>query len=197
MVETSYGQCVSFSIDHQLTMSNEYSARYSVMPDKFYRPEQVKLQSTTNNQGGDAHADELTSDQFMEYIDHANDGHKEYMDLINKGVSREQARMGLPVNVYTEFFWCANLHNAFNFLRLRMDGDHAQYEIKVYADAMFELIKKLCPVACEAFEDYVIRSIKLSKLEVDFISGKIPELTNKRERVELDEKLKLLGRLNQ
>ena len=84
------------------------------------------------------------------------------------GIAKELARAILPLNTYTEWYWKANLHNVFNFLRLRMDP-HAQYEIRVYANAMYELISPYYPIACEAFEDYILHSKSFSRLEMEVI----------------------------
>ena len=81
------------------------------------------------------------------------------------GVAREQARKDLPLSTYTEAYWKCDLHNIFNFLRLRLDS-HAQLEIRLYAQAMYEIVKQICPIACEAFEDYVLNARKFSSMEM-------------------------------
>ncbi len=86
------------------------------------------------------------------------------------GVAKEQARKDLPLSTYTEAYWKCDLHNIFNFLRLRMDS-HAQYEIRMYANAMAEIVKQLFPVAWEAFEDYVLYAKKFSRMEMECIRG--------------------------
>ena len=87
------------------------------------------------------------------------------LDAEFPGIARELARTVLPVNYYTECYWQQNLHNLFHLLKLRMDS-HAQHEIRVYADAMYDLIKPLFPIACEAWEDYVRDAVTLSRMEV-------------------------------
>src|SRR5687768_6976366 len=130
-------------IRHRTANVNEYSARYSVMPDKFYRPRvtDVKFQSTSNRQGtSDERVDDMTAQEFLNYLDEIEKrSYSEYERLIEKGIAREQARVGLPVNIYTEWYWKCDLHNIFHFLSLRMDS-HAQKEIRDYALAMFRLI---------------------------------------------------------
>lgn len=84
------------------------------------------------------------------------------------GVAREQARKDLPLSTYTEAYWKCDLHNIFNFLRLRLDP-HAQLEIRLFANAMYEIIKQVCPVACEAFEDYILQAKKFSRMEMVII----------------------------
>ena len=114
------------------------------------------------------------------------------------GLARELARMNLTLNYYTEWYWKVDLHNFMNFLRLRADP-HAQYEIRVYADAMIEVLKKWCPIAAEAFEEYRIGGHNLSKKGLaavkQMIAGKkLDETTSgltKREWAELAAALEL------
>lgn len=103
----------------------------------------------------------------------ANDLYQERLAL---GVAKEQARKDLPLSTYTRAYWKCDLHNIFNFLRLRMDP-HAQLEIREYANAMFEIVKQICPVACEAFEDYVLNAKKFSAMEMEVLR-KIVEQNN-------------------
>ncbi len=182
-------------IRHRTANVNEYSARYSVVQDRFYHPskENVRKQSLTNRQGGDEPIDDLTASEFLAYLDKTESLYKDYEALMAKGVSREMARIGLPVSVYTEWYWKIDLHNLFHFLSLRMDS-HAQQEIQDYARAMYALIKPIVPIAAEAFEDYNFGSLHLSRLEIDAIkTGQPLATTNKRESAEWDEKKKKLG----
>jgi thymidylate synthase (FAD) len=183
-------------IRHRTANVNEYSARYSVVPDRFYRPtlENVRKQSTLNRQGGDEPIDELSAKEFLAYLDRAQENYAEYEKLLEKGVSRELARIGLPVNVYTEWYWKCDLHNVFHFLSLRMDA-HAQQEIRDYATAMFALIQPIVPIAAEAFLDYQLGGMHLTRLEIDALrSGETLASQNKREQAEWEEKKKKLGR---
>lgn len=91
-----------------------------------------------------------------------------YKQRLALGVAKEQARKDLPLSTYTRAYWKCDLHNIFNFLRLRMDS-HAQLEIRQFANAMFEIVRSICPVACEAFEDYVLHAKKFSKMEMDYL----------------------------
>lgn len=93
-----------------------------------------------------------------------------YQQRLKLGVAKEQARKDLPLSTYTEAYWKCDLHNIFNFLRLRMDS-HAQLEIRSYANAMAEIVKQVVPVAWEAFEDYVLHSKKFSRMEMEIIKG--------------------------
>jgi thymidylate synthase (FAD) len=182
-------------IRHRTANVNEYSARYSVMPDRFYHPsvENVRKQSTVNRQGGEGPIKEATAKEFLEYLDRVEAGYAEYQKLMEKGVSRELARIGLPVSIYTEWYWKCDLHNIFHFLSLRMD-EHAQQEIRDYANAMFALIQPIVPIAAEAFLDYDFGAIRLTRLEIEAMrTGKPLGSDNKRENAEWEEKKKRMG----
>jgi thymidylate synthase (FAD) len=182
-------------IRHRTANVNEYSARYSVVRDRFYRPtvDNVRKQSATNRQGGEEPIDALTAQEFLEHLDQVETQYADYKRLMEKGVSRELARIALPVSVYTEWYWKCDLHNIFHFLSLRMDA-HAQQEIRDYANAMFALIQPIVPIAAEAFIDYNFESMHLSRLEIEAIrGGKALSSENKRETAEWEEKKKKLG----
>ena len=177
-------------IRHRTANVNEYSARYSIVPDKFYRPtlDNVRKQSTTNRQGGDETINVETAESFLELLEDSEKLYARYLELTEQGVARELARAALPVSVYTEWYWKCDLHNLLHFLSLRMDP-HAQQEIRVYAEAMYELIRPICPIACEAFEQYRMEGMHLTKLEIDAIRSGEPIATeNKREQREWDAK---------
>ena len=182
-------------IRHRTANVNEYSARYSIVRDRFYHPslDNVRKQSTVNRQGGDEPIDESTAREFCEYLDRVEAHYADYQKLMEKGVSRELARIGLPVNVYTEWYWKIDLHNLFHFLSLRMDA-HAQQEIRDYANAMFALVRPIVPIAAEAFLDYHLDSMHLTRLEIEAIRTGEPLATeNKRETAEWNEKKSRLG----
>ncbi len=188
-------------IRHRTANVNEYSARYSVVPDKFYRPKisDIKIQSKANNQGtSDEQVDQLTAEQFLKYLDEVEAHYKQYEELLDKGVARELTRIGLPVSVYTEWYWKIDLHNLFHFLGLRMDK-HAQKEIRDYANAMFALIRPIVPIACDAFIDYRLEGMHLTRLEVDALKQGSAKLKteNKRENEEWREKLEHMGLLDE
>ena len=156
-------------VRHRTASLNEYSARYSVITDEFYIPEpqNLKPQSTTNKQG---RAGELNDIQRQHVIDDMlgawDYNYELYERHINDfGLARETARAILPVGGYTECYWKANLKNFLHMARLRMDS-HAQWEIQEFARAMYNLARPLFPLACEAFEDYAVDSVKVSKLEI-------------------------------
>src|SRR5690606_20695588 len=204
-------------IRHRTANVNEYSGRYSVMPDRFYRValDEVRKQSAGNRQGGEEifwtpgggereqsaenreeqapeQAREFaTAQEFIKYLDDVEALYAKYESLVEKGVSRELARIGLPTSQYTQWYWKCDLHNIFSFLSLRMDA-HAQKEIRDYAEAMCALIEPIVPVAIEAWRDYQLGAIRLTRLEIEAVrnlmAGGDGQLAteNKRERAEWD-----------
>jgi len=162
-------------IRHRTANVNEYSARYSILDREFYIPdaEHLAAQSVINNQGrGEA----LTGDEaarVLQYLkDDSDTAYDHYEDMISQdgqqGLARELARMNLPANIYTQWYWKVDLHNLFHFLRLRADP-HAQYEIRVYADKMCEIVKDWVPAAYAAFEDYRLGGANLSAKGVECV----------------------------
>ena len=196
-------------IRHRTANVNEYSARYSIMPDRFYHPsiEDVRKQSRANRQGGEetfnvaTSPDEArTAEEFLAYLQEVESAYQKYLGLTDKGVSRELARIGLPVNIYTEWYWKCDLHNTLRFLSLRLDP-HAQSEIRDYARAMAALIEPLVPITMEAFRDYELDSLRLTRLEVEAMRRQLAggdgalATDNARERGEWDAKRARLGLL--
>ena len=183
-------------VRHRTANINEYSARYSVVRDRFYKPDRADLQaqSSTNRQGRGEQLEDATADAFLGHLDEIEkDSYAKYESFIDQGVARETARMALPVNVYTEWYWKCDLHNIFRFLRLRLDP-HAQKEIRDYAQAMYDLLKPICPVACEAFEDYQLNGMQLTGLEIEALrTGQPLKSDNKRENAEWEAKREQLG----
>ncbi len=155
-------------IRHRTANVNEYSARYSILDREFYipAPEQLAAQSTVNNQG---RGEVLTGDEAARVLEmlksDANRSYDHYEAMLSQegqqGLARELARMNLPANVYTQWYWKVDLHNLFHFLRLRADA-HAQYEIRVYAEAIAQAVKDWVPLAFAAFEDYRMGGVTLS-----------------------------------
>lgn len=172
-------------IRHRTANVNEYSARYSLVPDAFWKPDEARAQGVTSRQTGEGYAGEDANRMLSEALDRAESNYEEYESLIRAGVCREQARAILPVSAYTQWYWKCDLHNIFNFLSLRMDS-HAQQEIRDYALAMFDMVKKVFPISSEAFEDYRLNSISLTRLELEAIRNGSMELSteNKREKEE-------------
>ena len=193
-------------IRHRTANVNEYSGRYSIMKDEFYIPElsDVKTQSNVNKQGGGESLDSTVADGFLKTLEETcRKSYEYYIDCVeNKKMAREQARMILPQNLYTQWYWKIDLHNLFHFLALRCDK-HAQMEIRVFADAILSLITPIVPVAVEAWNDYhpMRGAMKLTRLEVEGLKailsnsqiGEIaPISTNKRENDEWFEKMRVL-----
>jgi thymidylate synthase (FAD) len=182
-------------IRHRTANVNEYSARYSIVKDRFYKPsmEYIRAQSMTNRQGGEEPMDDVTANEFLSLLEKSETLYKDYEKLIEKGVAREIARIALPVSVYTEWYWKIDLHNLLHFLSLRMDA-HAQREIRDYASAMFQLIRPIVPVAAEAFLDYQLESMHLTRLEIEALrTGKSIATENKREQSEWESKRQRLS----
>jgi len=159
-------------IRHRTANVNEYSGRYSEMPDDFYLPEieQIRLQSTTNKQGRsvDSIDREKADEIILKMKNKQSELYSEYSDLLHSGLAREIARINLPLSNYTEWYWKIDLHNLFHFLLLRLDH-HAQYEIRIYAEAIAHIIKQIVPLAYSAFEDYILSSIRFSNNELQAI----------------------------
>ncbi|MEM0154928.1 MAG: FAD-dependent thymidylate synthase [Methanothrix sp.] len=155
-------------VRHRTASINEYSARYSIVPDEYYVPEPsiIQAQSSSNKQGREDGklSVEMQVLSAKEIKDSSDKAYELYSNLIKRGVARELARMVLPINFYTEWYWKSNLHNTFHFLALRLDP-HAQWEIRQYAVKMAEIVKIITPVAYGAFEDFMLSGIKLSKKE--------------------------------
>ena len=162
-------------IRHRTANVNEYSARYSILDREFYipAPEHVAAQSVVNNQG---RGDTLQGEEAARVLEilkaDSTRAYDNYEAMISQdgqeGLARELARMNLPANVYTQWYWKVDLHNLFHFLRLRADA-HAQYEIRVYADAICEVVKDWVPFAYRAFEDYRLGGVNLSAKAVDCV----------------------------
>lgn len=183
-------------IRHRTANVNEYSARYSVVKDRFYKPtpDYVRKQSMANRQGGTEPLDDMTATEFLGWLDKLDAEYEQYQKLMEKGLARELARIALPVNVYTEWYWKCDLHNIFHFLSLRMD-EHAQQEIRDYANAMYALIQPIVPIAAEAFMDYNFGAMHLTRLEIEALkSGKPLATENKRETAEWEAKKAKLGK---
>ena len=162
-------------IRHRTANVNEYSGRYSVMKDEFYIPndEAIHYQSKRNKQGREGEVPAGLRGKVLEIlVSSQRQMYDEYSQLLEEDIARELARVNLPLSLYTEWYWKIDLHNLFHFLNLRMDP-HAQHEIRVYADAMAEITKKVVPVAWEAFEDYVLNAKKFSRLELRILAERV------------------------
>jgi thymidylate synthase (FAD) len=158
--------------------TNEYSGRYSILDREFYlpAPEHLAQQSTINNQG---RGETLTPEQAKQVLlllslgaEQAYNDYEEMIDPEGINLARELARMNLPVNFYTQWYWKIDAHNLMNFLRLRNDS-HAQYEIRVYAEIMQALLERWMPLTAEAFRDYRQDSYNLSAPALDVVRKKL------------------------
>ena len=163
-------------IRHRTANVNEYSARYSILDKEFYlpAPEHLAAQSKNNRQG---RGDVLEGEQAKQVLEilkkDAEQTYNNYETMLNErydgtvieenriGLARELARMNLTLNTYTQWYWKTDLLNLMNFLRLRAD-DHAQYEIRAYADSMLDTLKKWVPITYEAFMDYRVGGTEIS-----------------------------------
>jgi thymidylate synthase (FAD) len=172
-------------IRHRTANVNEYSARYSILDKEFYIPTEDKLaaQSKSNRQG---RGDILTGDQAQEVLNILKDDstrtYQNYEKMLNErydgsvidenkdGLARELARMNLTLNSYTQWYWKTDLLNLMNFLFLRADI-HAQYEIRVYAEAMIETLKKWVPITHSAFLDYRVGAAHVSSKGLQVIKS--------------------------
>ncbi len=166
-------------IRHRTANVNEYSARYSILDREFYipAPEHLAAQSVVNNQGRGA---VLQGEEAARVLDllksDANRAYDNYEAMLSQegqqGLARELARMNLPANIYTQWYWKVDLHNLFHFLRLRADP-HAQYEIRVYAEAIAACVKDWVPLAYAAFEDYRMGGVTLSSKAIDVLKRRL------------------------
>ncbi len=162
-------------IRHRTANVNEYSARYSILDREFYIPEADSLaaQSVVNNQGRGRVLQGAEAARVLEILKtDSNRAYDNYEAMISDegqdGLARELARMNLPANIYTQWYWKVDLHNLFHFLRLRADA-HAQYEIRVYADAICDMVRDWVPAAYGAFEDYRLGGAVLSAKSLDCV----------------------------
>ena len=205
-------------VRHRTASINEMSGRYSVMPAEFYTPEPEVMaeQSKSNRQGREKTLSVEEAERIRKMlIDDAERDFAHYGYYLNEDpehpgtpldssrdmLARELARIGLPLSMYTQWYWKVDMHNLLHFLSLRKDK-HAQWEMRQYADKMGEIARAVAPIEYKAFEDYVLNAISLSALEIRvmgrIMSGENPEavaeeiIPNKIERREFFEKLERL-----
>lgn len=188
---------------HRTANINQMSMRYSEAIDEYYIPsdDQIKVQSNTNKQG---RGDDVDDKQLVKSImdNSCSDALQEYKGLLDQNVSRELARSILPHGMYSKFVWKMDLHNLLHFLKLRMDH-HAQYEIRVFANAIHDLIKPIVPICVEAWEDYSYKAQSFSRMEMEVLKKLLDEakiswtpsvddtVMSRREVTEFKEKLDL------
>jgi thymidylate synthase (FAD) len=163
-------------IRHRTASVNEYSARYSVLHDEFHLPaaEQLAVQSSGNRQGRGAVLEGAEAESALRTLARNAEGaYERYLGLLNldeagepldpdrPGLARELARMVLPLNTYTEWYWKTDLHNLLHFISLRSDP-HAQYEIRAYAEVLLDVVRRWVPLTHAAFENYRLNGAELS-----------------------------------
>jgi thymidylate synthase (FAD) len=160
---------------HRVASANEVSGRYSILDREFYMPvpEQLATQAKTNRQGRGEVLSDAESARVLEILRaDAAGAYTHYEEMLNEidgqvvdpdrqGLARELARMNLPVSLYTQLYWKMDLHNLLHFLNLRADA-HAQYEIRVYAEALLDVVKQWVPLTYAAFVDYRMGAYELS-----------------------------------
>ena len=204
-------------IRHRTANVNEYSTRYSIAIDaaQITQPHQWRTQADRNKQGSGEYLDHVVGAELSQDEEQLQAlARQVYEKRLQVGVAREQARKDLTLSTYTEAYWKIDLHNLFHFLWLRM-AQNAQHEIRSYANVIGkEIVSKWCPLAWEAFVDYRLNSIILSRIDIELIkafnsggvtsalqvareNGLIPkpgaDFQKNRERNELEEKLEFLG----
>jgi len=187
---------------HRTASVNEMSGRYSEMLDLFYVPklDRILAQDQHNRQGSGDALDPTTVQSIVCRLDTAyRDNHLHYKWMLEQGVARETARINLPLSQYTQWYWKIDLRNLLHFIHLRMDH-HAQYEIRVYAEALWRIVQAWVPLTAEAFMDYVLDAVTFSKLELEWLREHVTwpqEVTDfsgsAGETRELEEKLKRLS----
>ena len=177
---------------HRMGNYNEISGRYSELKEEIYFPDKVSSQSKINKQlsaNDNLLENKRVNNLFSNYISDSKQQFKNYNDLIDVGVSREIARIGLPLNTFTEFYFCIDLHNLLNFIKLR-NSKNAQYEIKEYASKIQDIIEPLCPITMKAFNNH--KTITLSQQQIkalDIFEYQFNKLSS-REKYELQDLIK-------
>jgi thymidylate synthase (FAD) len=174
-------------IRHRTANVNECSARYSILPKEFYLPakEYLAEQSTKNKQGREQKLSSEDADRILNILkEDSTKCYEHYEEMLNEDIegnildeskpklARELARLNLTMNYYTEWYWKTDLHNLLHFLRLR-SGPGAQYEIRVYAEAIIDIVKKWVPITHEAFEEYFTHGTHISKKGIEILKQKL------------------------
>lgn len=176
-------------VRHRTGRMNEVSGRYSIMKDEFYVPEADKVapQSKDNKQGRATEAfDKATVEKIIGQLEAGQkEAYENYSELIDSGLAREIARINLPLSLYTEFYWEMDLHNLFHFLKLRLDS-HAQYEIRVYAEVILEMCRKVAPMATESFINHMNHGVNFSGEEMEALRAVMEGKPNPLEGKKLD-----------
>jgi thymidylate synthase (FAD) len=159
-------------VRHRTASLNEYSGRYSIMTDEMYMPDLSRFQGQhqDNKQAsGEFLGEEIATSLANDLEESYEVSYRNYQRAIEKGLAREVARIQLPVANYTELYWKIDLKNFLHYVKLRNDPKHAQKEIALYAEAMYNLVKPHLPITCEAFEDYWMNGVNFSRMEMDLL----------------------------
>ncbi len=166
-------------IRHRTANMNEYSGRYSILDREFYipAPEHLAAQSSQNHQGRGEVLQGAEAQRVLDLLrEDAMRSYDSYETMLSQegqqGLARELARMNLPANIYTQWYWKVDLHNLLHFLRLRADS-HAQYEIRAYADIMCDITRDWVPAAFGAFQDYRMNAVNLSAQAADALRRRL------------------------
>jgi thymidylate synthase (FAD) len=174
-------------VRHRTANVNEYSARYSVLAEEFYvpAPEHVASQASSNRQGRDQVLDAGQAAAVQDTVRaNAERAYADYLALLNRddtglaldpereGLARELARIVLPLNTYTEWYWKTDLHNLLHFIALRADP-HAQYEIRAYAELLLDVLRRWVPLTFDAFVNYRLKGAELSAKALDVLCRKL------------------------
>jgi thymidylate synthase (FAD) len=166
-------------IRHRTANVNEYSGRYSILDREFYipAPEHLAAQSSQNHQGRGEVLQGAEAQRVLDLLrEDAMRSYDSYETMLSQegqqGLARELARMNLPANIYTQWYWKVDLHNLLHFLRLRADS-HAQYEIRAYADIMCDITRDWVPAAFGAFQDYRMNAVNLSAQAADALRRRL------------------------
>jgi thymidylate synthase (FAD) len=157
-------------VRHRTAKLNEISGRYSIIQDEFYVPDESRMlkQSSDNKQGSSLDLIDNPADHIEQMQNEHSFLYANYEDYLESGMAKELARINLPLSTYTEWYWTIDAHNLFHFLKLRLDP-HAQYEVRVFAQAKYDLIKPIVPYACESFERHIFNGKKFSQDEMEII----------------------------
>ncbi len=184
-------------VRHRTARLNELSGRYSVLDDDFYVPEieNIKIQSKTDKQGREENDNSLSEDLREKirqgFIEEDKFAYEKYKERIDLGLSREIARINLPLSIYTRIHWNIDLHNLFHLLSLRLDS-HAQWEIREYAAAIYAFVKEMAPVTCKSFENHILKSLKFSHQEITFLKPFLERLSKDFDQEWIQEQLLLV-----
>jgi len=182
---------------HRTGAFNEFSMRYTEAPNEYYvpEPERCQAQSTFNKQGSAEHLGDDNAEEIRKVIvGNSESAYEMYRHLLELGLTRELARSVLPVNFYTKVRWKIDMHNLMHFMKLREDA-HAQYEIRVYAEAIHQMVSHQFPAAMKAFEDHVQNKIEVSPELARRLANALDRLAGLDEDLELtSEDLEFLKR---